>query len=41
MTTNPIEVQKRRIRRNAWLLGALAFAIYLAFIVSGVMRAPH
>jgi len=41
MTANPVEQQKRRIRRNAWLLGALAFAIYVAFIMSGVMRAPH
>jgi hypothetical protein len=41
VTTNPIEAQKRRIRRNAWLLGVLAFAIYVAFILSGVMRAPH
>jgi hypothetical protein len=41
MTTSPMDVQKRRIRRNAWLLGLLAFAIYVAFILSGVLRAPH
>jgi hypothetical protein len=33
--------QRRRIRRNAIVLGVIAFAIYAAFIVSGVLRAPH
>ena len=36
-----IAVQRRRARRAALVLGAIAFAIYVAFIVSGVMRAPH
>jgi hypothetical protein len=29
--------QRRRIRRNAVVLGLLALAIYVAFIASGVM----
>jgi cytochrome c oxidase subunit 1 len=33
--------QRRRIRRNAIVLGIVAFAIYAAFIMSGVLRAPH
>jgi hypothetical protein len=37
--TDPLEEQRRRARRNAWLLAALAFAIYAAFILSGVLRA--
>jgi hypothetical protein len=36
-----IAAQRKRARRNALLLGALAFAIYVAFILSGVLRAPH
>jgi hypothetical protein len=35
------ELQRRRIRRNAIVLGVVAFAIYAAFILSGVLRAPH
>jgi hypothetical protein len=41
VTTNPLEAQRRRARRNAWLLGVLALAIYAAFILSGVLRAQH
>ena len=41
MTSEPTELQRRRARRNAWLLGLVAFAIYAAFILSGVLRAPH
>ena len=33
----PTDDQRRRIRRNAVLLGLLALAIYVAFIASGVM----
>ena len=36
----PDERQRRRIRRNAILLGLVALAIYVAFIASGVVRAP-
>jgi hypothetical protein len=36
-----IVLQRRRARRNALVLGAVAFAIYVAFILSGVLRAPH
>jgi hypothetical protein len=32
-------VQRRRIRRNALLLALTALAIYVAFIVSGVIKA--
>jgi hypothetical protein len=39
--TDPLEEQRRRARRNAWLLGVLALAIYAAFILSGVLRAQH
>jgi hypothetical protein len=35
------ELQRRRARRNAIVLGVIAFAIYAAFILSGVLRAPH
>jgi len=41
MTDQATEQQRRRIRRNAIVLGVIAFAIYAAFIVSGVLRAPH
>ncbi len=34
---DPGETQRRRIRRNAVLLGVLALGIYLAFIASGVL----
>ena len=33
----PTDDQRRRIRRNAVVLGLLALAIYVAFIASGVM----
>jgi hypothetical protein len=36
-TAGPTEEQRRRIRRNAIVLGLLALAIYVAFIASGVM----
>jgi hypothetical protein len=31
------ETQRRRIRRTALLLGALALGIYVAFVASGVL----
>ena len=36
-----VAAQRKRARRNALLLGAVAFAIYVAFILSGVLRASH
>lgn len=33
----PTDEQRRRIRRNAVVLGLLALGIYVAFIASGVM----
>ena len=33
----PTDGQRRRIRRNAVVLGLLALGIYVAFIASGVM----
>jgi len=33
--------RKRRIRRSAWLLGLVAVAFYVAFIVMSVIRAPQ
>ena len=36
-TAGPTDEQRRRIRRNAIVLGLLALGIYVAFIVSGVM----
>jgi hypothetical protein len=36
---DPTEAQRRRIRRTALLLAAVALAIYVAFIASGVMKA--
>jgi hypothetical protein len=38
-TAGPTDEQRRRIRRNAVVLGLLALGIYVAFIVSGVMGA--
>jgi hypothetical protein len=35
------ELQRRRARRTAIVLGVIAFAIYAAFILSGVLRAAH
>ena len=36
-TNGPTDEQRRRIRRNAIVLGLLALGIYAAFIASGVM----
>lgn len=36
-TTGLSDEQRRRIRRNAIVLGLLALGIYVAFIASGVM----
>ena len=35
----PTEEQRRAIRRNTILLSLVAFAIYVAFIASGVIKA--
>jgi hypothetical protein len=35
----PDDAKRRRIRRNAWLLALTALAIYVAFILSGVLKA--
>jgi hypothetical protein len=35
--TGPSDDQRRRIRRNAVVLGLLALGIYVAFIASGVL----
>jgi hypothetical protein len=35
----PDPAQRRRIRRGALLLGLVAVAIYVAFILSGVFKA--
>jgi len=35
--TGPTDEQRRRIRRNAIVLGLLALGIYVAFIASGVL----
>ena len=37
LNQGPTDEQRRRIRRNAVVLGLLALGIYVAFIVSGVM----
>jgi hypothetical protein len=39
VTDGPSEEQRRRIRRTALLLALTALAIYVAFIVSGVLKA--
>ena len=36
-SAGPTDEQRRRIRRNAIVLGLLALGIYVAFIASGVM----
>lgn len=36
-TSGLTDEQRRRIRRNAIVLGLLALGIYVAFIASGVM----
>ena len=36
-TTGPTDEQRRRIRRNAIVLGLLALGIYVAFVASGVL----
>ena len=38
-TDAPDQEQRRRIRRGALLLGLVAVAIYVAFILSGVFKA--
>ena len=37
LNQRPTDEQRRRIRRNAVVLGLLALGIYVAFIASGVM----
>ena len=37
LNQGPTDEQRRRIRRNAVVLGLLALGIYVAFIASGVM----
>jgi uncharacterized membrane protein (DUF485 family) len=37
----PDDARRRRTRRNAWLLALVALAIYVGFILSGVMKAQH
>ena len=37
LNQGPTDEQRRRIRRNAVLLGLLALGIYVAFIASGVL----
>ena len=39
LNQGPTDEQRRRIRRNAVVLGLLALGIYVAFIASGVMQA--
>ena len=34
----PDDERRRRIRRNALVLGLIALAIYIAFIASGVIK---
>ena len=41
MSSGPTDEQRRRIRRNSIVLALTALAIYVTFIVSGVLRAPH
>lgn|GEM_PF-1739362 len=36
-TTGPTDEQRRRIRRSAMLLAAVALAIYVTFIASGML----
>ena len=35
----PMTDQRKNVRRTALLLAAIAFAIYVAFIMSGVLNA--
>ncbi len=37
VSSGPTDEQRRRIRRNAIVLGLVALGIYVAFIASGVM----
>ena len=37
LNQGPTDDQRRRIRRNAVVLGLLALGIYVAFIASGVL----
>jgi hypothetical protein len=37
LNQGPTDEQRRRIRRNAVVLGLLALGIYVAFIASGVL----
>jgi hypothetical protein len=37
LNQGPTDEQRRRIRRNALVLGLLALGIYIAFIASGVL----
>jgi hypothetical protein len=41
MNTGLTDEQRRRIRRTTILLALVALGIYVAFIVSGVMKAQH
>ena len=41
MQSGPTDQQRRAIRRTTIVLALVAFAIYVAFIASGVMKAQH
>jgi hypothetical protein len=37
MTAEQVAARRRGVRRTAWVVGALALAIYLVFLLSGVL----
>ena len=37
MTEAQIAARRARARRTAWIVGAIAVAVYVAFILSGVL----
>jgi hypothetical protein len=41
MSQGPTAEQRRRIRRTTVLLALTALGIYVAFIASSVLKAPH
>ena len=37
MTADQLAARRKSVRRTAWVIGGIALAIYIAFLLSGVL----
>ena len=37
MTADQLAARRKGVRRTAWVIGGIALAIYIAFLLSGVL----